>query len=54
MIWVDIVVTLLLTLRIALFGPTLPRQLNLENDFSSMAGDDEEEEHLSVAEEEAD
>jgi hypothetical protein len=49
--WIDIVVTLLLILRIALLGPTLPRLLTMENDSSSPVGNEEEEEYLLVAEE---
>ncbi|NYF54154.1 hypothetical protein HDF12_004576 [Edaphobacter lichenicola] len=38
MIWFDVAVTLLLTLRMVLFGPTLPRLLDPENDSSSLVG----------------
>jgi hypothetical protein len=46
MIWFDIAVTLLLTLRMVLFGPMLPRLLDPENDLSSLAGNKGEEESL--------
>ena len=38
MIWFDVAVTLLLTLRMVFFGPTLPRLLGTENDSSSLVG----------------
>ena len=50
MIWIDIVVGLLLILRIALLGPTLPRLLDMENDSSSLVGNEEEEGYLLVVE----
>jgi hypothetical protein len=46
MIWFDIAVILLLTLRMVLFGPMLPRLLDPENDSSSLAGNKGEEESL--------
>jgi hypothetical protein len=50
MIWFDFAVTLLLTLRMVLFGPTLPRLLDPENDSSSLVGNKGEEESLLDAE----
>lgn len=50
MIWIDIVVILLLTLRIILLGPTLAHLLGPENDSSSLVGNEEEKEYLLVAE----
>jgi hypothetical protein len=38
MIWFDVAVTLLLTLRMVLFGPMPPRLLDPENDSSSLVG----------------
>jgi hypothetical protein len=43
MMWIDIGVTLLLTLRIALSRPPLPRLLNTENAASLTLGKGEEE-----------
>jgi hypothetical protein len=54
MIWFDIAVTLLSTLRMVLFGPTLPRLLDPENDSSSLIGNKGEEESLLDAEGEED
>ena len=54
MIWFDVAVTLLLTLRMVLFGPTLPRLLDPENDSSSLVGNKGEEESLLVAEKQED
>jgi hypothetical protein len=48
MFWIDIVVTLSLILRIGLLGPTLPRLLDMDNDSSSLEGNEEEEEYLLV------
>lgn len=50
-IWIDVVVTVLLTLRIFLLGPTLPRLLDLEKIPSPLARNEEEEaEYFLVAE----
>lgn len=46
MIWIDIVVTLLLTIRMALPGPKLIPLLNSEKDSSLPTGKGEEEEYL--------
>jgi hypothetical protein len=54
MIWFDFAVILLLTLRMVLFGPTLPHLLNPENDSSSLVGNMGEEESLLDAEGEED
>jgi hypothetical protein len=54
MIWFDVAVTLLLTLRMVFFGPTLPRLLHPENDSLSLVGNKGEEESLLVAEGEED
>ena len=43
MMWIDIGVTLLLTLGIALSRPGLPRLLNTKNAASLTVGKDEEE-----------
>jgi hypothetical protein len=53
-IWFDLAMTLLLTLRMALFGPTLPRLFDPDNCSSSLAGGEGREENLSVASEEGD
>jgi hypothetical protein len=50
MIWFDVAVTLLLTLRMVLFGPTLPCLLDPENYSSSLVGNNGEEKSLLVAE----
>jgi len=48
MMWIDIGVTVLLTLRIALFSPALPQLLNPNNDACSSEGKDEQQECLFV------
>jgi hypothetical protein len=51
MIWFDIAATLLLTLRMVFFGPTLPHLLGPENDSSSLVGNEgEEDEFLQLSE----
>jgi hypothetical protein len=42
MMWIDIGVTVLLTLRITLFRPALPPVLNLNKDAGLPKGKDEE------------
>jgi hypothetical protein len=54
MIWFDIAVTLLLTLRMVLFGLKMPHLLRPENDLTSLVGNRGEEESLLVAEGEMD
>lgn len=54
MIWFDIAVTLLLTLRMVFFGPTLPQLLGPENDSASLVGNEGEEESLLAADGEED
>lgn len=44
MMWIDIGVTLLLTLRIALSRQVLPRLLNTKNDASLTDGDEDVDE----------
>ncbi|RZU38808.1 hypothetical protein [Edaphobacter modestus] len=46
--WIDIGVTVLLTLRIALFRPALPQLLDPDNDAWLPEGKDEEQECLFV------
>jgi hypothetical protein len=46
MMWVDIGVTVLLTLRIVLFRPALPHLLNPNNDACLSGGKDEQQERL--------
>jgi hypothetical protein len=48
MMWIDIGVTVLLTLRVALFRPALPQLLDPKNDASLPEGKDEQLECLSV------
>jgi hypothetical protein len=48
MMWIDIGVTVLLTLRIALFAPTLPQLLDPNNDAWFPEGKDEQQECLFV------
>jgi hypothetical protein len=48
MMWIDIGVTVLLTLRIALFRPTLPHLLDPNNDAWLTEGKDEQQECLFV------
>lgn len=48
MMWMDIGVTLLLTLRIALFRPVLPQLLDPNNDAWLPEGKDEKQECLFV------
>jgi hypothetical protein len=54
MIWFDAAVTLLLTLRMVLFGSTQPRLFDRKNNSSSLVGDKGQEESLTVADEEGD
>jgi hypothetical protein len=46
MMWVDIGVTVLLTLRILLFRPAIPQLLNPNNDACLSEGKDEQQERL--------
>ena len=46
--WIDIGVTVLLTLRIALFAPTFPQLLDPNNDAWFPEGKDEQQECLFV------
>jgi hypothetical protein len=48
MIWFDVAVTLVLTLRIALFRPALPRQLDPNNDVRLPERKNERQERLFV------
>jgi hypothetical protein len=48
MIWFDVAVSLLLTLRIALFRPALPRLLDPNNDVWLPDRKNEQQEHLFV------
>ncbi len=48
MMWIDIGVTLLLTLRIALFRPALPQLLDPNNDVWLPEGKDEQQKCLFV------
>jgi hypothetical protein len=48
MMWIDIVVTVLLILRIALFRPALPQLLDPNNDAWLPEGKDEQQECLFV------
>ena len=49
MMWIDIGVTVLLTLRIALFKPALQQLVDPNNDAWLPEGKDEEQECLFVA-----
>ena len=53
MMWIDIGVTLLLTLRIALFSPAPPQLLDPNNDAWIPEGKDEQQECLFVGDREA-
>jgi hypothetical protein len=46
--WIDIGVSVLLTLRIALFRPALPRLLNPDNDVWLPEGNDEQQNATSL------
>ena len=48
MMWIDIGVTVLLTLRIALYRPSLPQLVDPNNDISLPEGKDEQQERLFV------
>jgi hypothetical protein len=48
MLWIDIAVTVLLTLRIALCRPPLPRLVDPNNDVSLPGKKDEQQECLVV------
>jgi hypothetical protein len=48
MMWIDIGVTVLLTLRIALFRPALPQLANPNHDALLPEGKDEQQECLFV------
>ena len=48
MMWIDIGVTVLLTLRLALFRQTLPQLVDPNNDAWLQEGKDEQQECLSV------
>ena len=48
MMWIDIAVTVLLTLRLALFKPALPQLVNSDNDALLPEGKDEQQECLFV------
>ena len=48
MIWFDVAVTLLLTLRLVLFGPTPPRLFEAENDPSPLVSDEGQGQNVSV------
>jgi hypothetical protein len=48
MMWIDIVVTVLLTLRIALCRPSLPQLVDPNNDVSLPGEKDEQQECLFV------
>jgi hypothetical protein len=48
MMWIDIVVTVLLTLRIALFRPALPQLVDPNNDARLPEENDEQQECLFV------
>jgi hypothetical protein len=49
MIWIDIGVALLLTLRITLFRPALPQLLDPIDDAGLLEGKDEQQGRLFVA-----
>jgi hypothetical protein len=48
MMWIDIGVTVLLTLRLALFRPNLPELVGPNNDDWLPEGNDEQQERLFV------
>ena len=48
MIWFDVAVTLLLTLRLVLFGPRPPRLFDAEGDPSPLTSEEGQEENASV------
>jgi hypothetical protein len=48
MMWIDIAVTVLLTLRLTLFKPALPQLVNSDNDALLPEGKDEQQECLFV------
>ena len=48
MAWIDIGVTVLLTLRIALFRPALPQLVDPNDDAWLLEGNDQQEDSLSV------
>jgi len=52
MMWIDIGVTVLLTLRIALFRPALPQFVDPNDDAWLLEGKDQQQESLFVVMEE--
>jgi hypothetical protein len=48
--WIDIAVTVLLTLRLALFRPVLPQLVDPHNDTSPPEGEDDQEDLFVVVE----
>jgi hypothetical protein len=48
MMWIDIAVTVLLTLRMAMFRPALPQLVNSNNDALLPEGNDERQKCLFV------
>ena len=49
MMWIDIGVTVLLTLRLVLFRPVLPQLVDPNNDGCLLEGKDEDQDGLFVA-----